>query len=327
MRLSNSIDCATDGNEPQARRIGQDRPANGVALGNAPLEILQLTVSGLSNGCVYGLMALGFVLIYKAAEQVNFAQGDMMMLGAFLAVGLGNDFYLGLPFWLACIGAVLAMAAVGWLIESALLRRVFGQSQVAVAILTIAIGFMLRFVAGAIWGHEPRMLESPIAGVTTTLGALALGLDEIVVIVVTIILTGALFAFFNRTKLGVAMQASSQNQLAAYYMGIPVKRIHGLAWAIAGAAAAVAGILLACKGSIDPNTGFLGIKAFAAAVIGGFGSLPGALAGGLIVGLIEQFAARHIEAGYSHIAPYAVMLLVLFVRPRGLFVQVRSKKV
>ena len=291
------------------------------------MEILQLTVSGLSNGCVYGLMALGFVLIYKAAEQVNFAQGDMMMLGAFLAVGLGNDFYLGLPFWLACIGAVLAMAAVGWLIECALLRRVFGQSQVAVAILTIAIGFMLRFVAGAIWGHEPRMLESPIAGVTTTLGALALGLDEIIVIVVTIILTGALFAFFNRTKLGVAMQASSQNQLAAYYMGIPVKRIHGLAWAIAGAAAAVAGILLACKGSIDPNTGFLGIKAFAAAVIGGFGSLPGALAGGLIVGLIEQFAARHIEAGYSHIAPYAVMLLVLFVRPRGLFVQVRSKKV
>ena len=205
------------------------------------MEILQLTVSGLSNGCVYGLMALGFVLIYKAAEQVNFAQGDMMMLGAFLAIGLGNDFYLGLPFWLACIGAVLAMAAVGWLIECALLRRVFGQSQVAVAILTIAIGFMLRFVAGAIWGHEPRMLESPIAGVTTTLGALALGLDEIIVIVVTIILTGALFAFFNRTKLGVAMQASSQNQLAACYMGIPVKRIHGLAWAIAGAAAAVAG--------------------------------------------------------------------------------------
>ena len=291
------------------------------------MEILQLTVSGLSNGCVYGLMALGFVLIYKAAEQVNFAQGDMMMFGAFLAVGLGNDFYLGAPFWLACIGAVLAMAAIGWLIECALLRRVFGQSQVAVAILTIAIGFALRFVAGAVWGHEPRMLESPIAGVTTTLGALALGLDEIIVIVVTITLTGVLFAFFNRTKLGVAMQASSQNQLAACYMGIPVKRVHGLAWAIAGAAAAVAGILLACKGSIDPNTGFLGIKAFAAAVIGGFGSLRGALAGGLIVGLIEQFAARHIEAGYSHIAPYAVMLAVLFVRPRGLFVQVHSKKV
>ena len=194
-------------------------------------------------------------------------------------------------------------------------------------ILTIAVGFVLRFVAGAIWGHEPQVLESPIAGVNKTFGAVVLGLDEIAVIVVTIALTVLLFVFFNRTKLGVAMQASSQNQLAAMYMGIPVKRIHGLAWGLAGATAAVAGILFASKGLIDPNTGFLGIKAFAAAVIGGFGSLPGALAGGLMVGLIEQLAARYIEAGYSQIAPYAVMLLVLIVRPHGLFAQVRGKKV
>ncbi len=291
------------------------------------MENLQLIVSGLANGCVYGLIALGFVLIYKAAEQVNFAQGDLMMLGAFVAVGLANDAYLGLPFWLACIVAVAVMAAIGWLLERAVLRHVFGQSQLAVVILTIAIGIVIRFVAGAIWGHEPQVLESPIAGVHRTLGAVVLGLDEIAVIVVTLALTGLLFAFFNRTKLGVAMQASSQNQLAAYYMGIPVRRIHGLAWALAGATAAVAGILFASKGSIDPNTGFLGIKAFAAAVIGGFGSLPGALAGGLLVGLIEQVAARYVAAGYSQIAPYAVMLAVLLVRPHGLFAQVAGKKV
>ena len=291
------------------------------------MENLQLIVSGLANGCVYGLIALGFVLIYKAAEQVNFAQGDLMMLGAFVAVGLANDAYLGLPFWLACIVAIAVMAAIGWLLERAVLRHVFGQSQLAVVILTIAIGIVIRFVAGAIWGHEPQVLESPIAGVHRTLGAVVLGLDEIAVIVVTLALTGLLFAFFNRTKLGVAMQASSQNQLAAYYMGIPVRRIHGLAWALAGATAAVAGILFASKGSIDPNTGFLGIKAFAAAVIGGFGSLPGALAGGLLVGLIEQVAARYVAAGYSQIAPYAVMLAVLLVRPHGLFAQVAGKKV
>ena len=291
------------------------------------MENLQLIVSGLANGCVYGLIALGFVLVYKAAEQVNFAQGDLMMLGAFLAVGLANEAYLGLPFWLACIGAILAMAAVGWLLERAILRHVFGQSQLAVVILTIAIGFVLRFVAGVVWGHEPQLLESPIAGVNRTFGGVVLGVDEIAVIVATITLTGLLFVFFSRTKLGVAMQASSQNQLAAYCMGIPVKRIHGVAWALAGATAAVAGILFASKGSIDPNTGFLGIKAFAAAVIGGFGSLPGALAGGLVVGLIEQLAARYVAAGYSQIAPYAVMLLVLLVRPHGLFAQVRGKKV
>ena len=291
------------------------------------MEILQLIVSGLANGCVYGLIALGFVLIYKATEQVNFAQGDMMMLGAFVALGLGNDAYLGIPFWLACVGAVLAMAAVGWSIERAVLRRLLGQPQIAVMILTIALGFLLRFVAGAVWGHDPLTFENPVAGTNVRLGALVVGLDEVTVIAVTVLLTVALFAFFDRTRLGIAMQASSQNQLAAYYMGIPVKRIHGLTWALAGATAAVAGILLASKGSIDPSTGFLGIKAFAAAVIGGFGSLPGALAGGLIVGLIEPFASRYVAAGYAQIVPYAVMLVVLVIRPHGILAQVHAKKV
>ena len=295
--------------------------------GSRRLEVLQLIVSGLANGCVYGLIALGFVLIYKATEQVNFAQGDMMMLGAFVALGLANDTHLGLPFWVACIGAILIVAAVGWLLERTILRHVLGQSQLAVVILTIALGFVLRFLAGAIWGHDPQTLESPAAGVNARVGGLVLGVDEIAVIAVTLLLTGALFAFFRRTKLGVAMQASSQNQLAAYYMGIPVKRIHGLVWALAGATAAVAGILFASKGSIDPNSGLLGIKAFAAAVIGGFGSLPGALAGGLVVGLIEPFAARYVAAGYSQVAPYALMLVVLILRPHGIVAQVRSKKV
>ena len=291
------------------------------------MEVLQLIVSGLANGCVYGLIALGFVLIYKATEQVNFAQGDMMMLGAFVALGLGNDAYLGIPFGLACVGAVLAMAAIGWSIERTVLRRLLGQPQIAVMILTIALGFLLRFVAGAVWGHDPLTFENPVAGSNVRLGALVVGLDEVTVIAVTVLLTVALFAFFGRTRLGIAMQASSQNQLAAYYMGIPVKRIHGLTWALAGATAAVAGILLASKGSIDPSTGFLGIKAFAAAVIGGFGSLPGALAGGLIVGLIEPFASRYVAAGYAQIVPYAVMLVVLVIRPHGILAQVHAKKV
>ena len=283
-------------------------------------------VSGLANGCVYGLVALGFVLIYKATEQVNFAQGDMMMLGAFVAIGLGNESHAGLPFWLACAGAVVAMGAFGMAMERALLRPLFGQSQIAVVILTIAFGFVLRFAAGAIWGHDPLVLDHPVAGTHVALGPVVLGADEIAVIAVTVLLTGLLFVFFGRTKLGVAMQAASQNQLAAYYMGIPVKRIHGLVWMLAGATAAVAGILFAAKGSVDPSTGFLGIKAFAAAVIGGFGSLPGALLGGLIVGLVEPFAARYVAAGYAQIAPYAVLVLVLIFRPHGLVAQVRGKK-
>ena len=291
------------------------------------MDILQLFISGIASGCVYGLIALGFVLIYKATEAVNFAQGDFMMLGAFITLGLTNADYMGLPFWIACLLSVAIMGILGYLLDLLVLRHLFGQSQVAVVILTIALGFVIRFIAGVIWGHEPQSLESPITGLDVRFGGLVLGLDEVAVIVVTVILTVMLYFFFVRTKLGIAMQASSQNQLAAYYMGIPVKRIHSLIWALSGILAAIAGILFATKGSIDPNAGLLGIKAFAAAVIGGFGSLPGALLGGLIVGLVEPFSQRFLPPGYSQIMPYLILVVMLFVRPHGILSQVQTKKV
>jgi len=291
------------------------------------LDILQLLISGLANGCVYGLIALGFVLIYKATESVNFAQGDFMMLGAFVTIGLTNADYMALPFWIAVPISIGIMAVLGYLLDRIVIRRMFGESQTAVVILTIALGFVIRFVAGVIWGHEPQSLENPLAGKEVSFGGLVLGMEDVAVIIVTILLTWFLYEFFNRTKLGLAMQGASQNQLAAYYMGVPVKRVQGFIWALAGGVACIAGILFAAKGAVDPNTGLMGIKAFAAAVIGGFGSLPGALAGGLIVGVIEPFASRYIAAGYSQIAPYALLLAVLIFRPHGLFSQVRVKKV
>ncbi len=291
------------------------------------MEIAQLLLGGIAGGCIYGLVALGFVLIYKATESVNFAQGDLMMLGAFCTLQFVNTAYWGMNFWLGVALAVAVMAVVGYLMEALIIRRLFGQPQFAVVILTIAIGFVLRFVAGYIWGYEPLSLETPFAGRNVEFLGLAIGVDEIFVIGVTILLTLVLYLFFARTRLGMAMQASSQNQLAAYYMGVPVKRIHGLVWALSGGIATIAGVLFAARGSIDPNLGLLGIKAFAAAVIGGFGSLPGALAGGLIVGIVEPFAGRFIASGYSQIAPYAIMLVVLVLRPNGLFAQIQSKKV
>ncbi len=291
------------------------------------MDLLQLSISGLANGCVYGLIALGFVLIYKATEAVNFAQGDFMMFGAFITIWLANSYYLGINFWVAVSIAVLIMGMLGYLLDMIVLRRMFGQPQIAVVILTIALGFILRFLAGAIWAHEPQSLEFPLAGEKITLGGLVLGVEEVAVILVTFALCGLLYLFFSRSRLGMAMQAASQNQLAAYFMGVPVKRIQSLVWALGGMVAAVAGVLFASKGAIDPSTGLLGIKAFAAAVIGGFGSLPGALIGGIIIGLVEPFAAYGLPAGYSQIAPYLIMLLVLIFRPHGLFSQVQKKKV
>lgn len=291
------------------------------------MEVLQLFISGLANGCVYGLVALGFVLIYKATEAVNFAQGDFMMLGAFVAVGFVNPEFWGMNFWLAMPLIFVTMFLFGYLLDLIVLQRVFGQSQVAVIIVTIALGFILRFVVGIIWGHEPLSFHSPLALGDVRVGELVLGMADIAIIIVTVVMTMLLWQFFQKTKIGLAMQAASQNQMAAYYMGIPVKRVQGMVWGLAGVVAAVAGILYASKGALDPTAGFIGIKAFAAAVIGGFGSLPGALMGGLIVGLIEPFAARYLPPGYSQIAPYALLILVLMFRPHGLFAQVRVKKV
>ncbi|MEL7229453.1 MAG: branched-chain amino acid ABC transporter permease [Pseudomonadota bacterium] len=291
------------------------------------MDFLQLIVSGLANGCVYGLIALGFVLIYKATETVNFAQGDFMMLGAFLCLGFTNAEFMGLSFWLAVPLAMICMGIFGYLFDWGVLRPIAGQPQISIVVLTIAVGFVLRFAAGSIWTHEPVSLETPFAGQDIRAGGVVLGVDEIAIIVVTLLLTVVLYLYFSKTKLGVAMQAASQNQLAAYYMGIPVKRMQSLVWALSGVVAAVAGILFASKGAIDPSAGLLGIKAFAAAAIGGFGSLPGALLGGIIIGLVEPLSARYGPAGISQIAPYAILLLVLIFRPGGIFSQTQRKKV
>ncbi len=291
------------------------------------MEVIQLLLGGLANGCIYGLVALGFVLIYKASEMVNFAQGDMMMFGAMLALTFVNEDWFGMPFLVGVLLAMACMAVLSYALDKYVIRHIFGQPHFAVVILTIAIGFVMRFIAGLIWGHEPLSLENPFAGKTVNFGGFVLGMEEVAVIGVTIVLTVGLYFFFSRTKLGVSMQASSQNQLAAYYMGIPVKRVYSIVWAMAGILATIAGVLFASKGTIDPTAGLLGIKAFAAAVIGGFGSLPGALVGGLIVGVVEPFASRYMVAGYSQIAPYAIMLVVLIVAPNGLFAQMIKKKV
>ncbi|MEP1091127.1 MAG: branched-chain amino acid ABC transporter permease [Rhizobiaceae bacterium] len=294
------------------------------------MEFIQIVVSGVANGCVYGLIALGFVLIYKATEAVNFAQGDFMMLGAFFCLGFTNADFMGLNFWLAVPLAILAMGVFGYLFDWGILRHMSGQSQTSIVVLTIAIGFILRFVAGTVWSHEPVSLETPFAGEYIRTGGIVLGVNEMLIVIATVILTVALYLFFSRTKLGVAMQAASQNQLAAYYMGIPVKRIQSLVWGLSGMVAAIAGILFASKGAIDPSSGLLGIKAFAAAAIGGFGSLPGALVGGLIIGLVEPLSSRYAPdgfAGVARIAPYAILIIVLIFRPGGLFSQTQKKKV
>lgn len=291
------------------------------------MELIQLIIGGVATGCVYGLVALGFVLIYKATEGVNFAQGDMMMLGAFVALGLVNADYWALPFIPGVILAAAIMGGVGYSVDRFVVRQIFGQPQFALVILTIAMGFVFRFAAGAIWGFTPLVLETPFAGKSLHFGGVIIGYEDLVTIIVTAALTLGLWLFFQYTRIGLAAQAASQNQMAAYIVGVPVRRINSTIWALSGVVSTIAGVLYASKGAIDPNIGLLGIKAFAAAVIGGFGSLPGALLGGILIGVVEPVAARYLPSGVSQMSPYIIMLAVLVTRPNGLFAQIYAKKV
>ena len=289
------------------------------------MDVYQLLVSGVSQGCVYGLIALGFVLIYKATEMVNFAQGDVMMVGAFVAITFVD--VLGWPFIPGVLAALAVMAVVGAVIERLLLRPMIGEPHFAVLMLTIGLGFVLRALAGAIWGTSPRPLGTPYAGHVWRIGDLVIGLESVAIVAGTVVLCGALYAFFRFSRLGMAMQAASQNQLAAYYVGIPVKRVYALVWALSAVIATVAGVLTAPVSLVDPLMGFIGIKAFAAAIVGGFGSLPGALIGGLVVGLAEQFAGLYLPAGFAEMSAYVILLVMLVVRPQGMFATMQRKKV
>ena len=193
--------------------------------------------------------------------------------------------------------------------------------------LTLGLGFIFRAGAGIAWGYDSVGFNTPFTNKTANIGRLVLGQDNLSIIVGTVLLCAVLYVFFSKTRLGVAMQASSQNQLAAYYMGIPVRTVFSLIWAISAGVAAVAGILLSPVSMIDVNMGFLGIKAFAAAVIGGFGSIPGSLVGGVVVGIVEQLAGYYLPAGFQEVTSNVVLLAMLILRSQGLFAELSGKRV
>jgi len=295
--------------------------------GERHLQIVQLLISGVAQGCIYGLIALGFVLIYKATETVSFAQGELMMLGAFCALALLT--VLGFPFWISVPATIAAMGVLGLAVERAVIRPILGQPAFSIVMLTIGISYVARGAITMIpdMGTDTRVLPVPYNDAITQAGALVIDIEQMVVIASTALLCALLAMLFRFTKIGIAMQASSQNQLAAYYMGIPVKRLNGLVWALAAGVAAIAGILLAPITFVHANMGLIGLKAFPAAVVGGFGSLPGAIVGGLIIGVVESLSGFFLPEGFKDIAAYVVVLLMLMVKPNGLFGEQLRKKV
>jgi branched-chain amino acid transport system permease protein len=250
-----------------------------------------------------------------------------MMLGAF--AGLLAMGFWGFPFWVAVLAAMAAMATVGYVIERAVIQPILGQPAFSVVMLTIGIGYVLRGLVTMIpgIGTDTHTLAVPYKDMGFQWGALMINAEQAVVVGATAALCLVLYLLFKHTKLGIAMQAMSQNQLAAYYMGIPVKRLNSMVWALAAMVAAVAGLLLAPITFVHANMGFIGLKAFPAAVVGGFGSLPGAIVGGLVIGVVESLSGFYLPDGFKDTAAYIVVLIMLMVMPNGLFGETTRKKV
>ena len=291
------------------------------------MQAVQLLLNGISQGCIYSLVALGFVMIYKATETVNFAQGELMMLGA--VVGWVASVALGLPYWASILVAVVVTALLGYGIEFLVIRPILGQPAFSVVMVTIAVSVIARGLVMLLpgVGTETHALATPLQDQVVRLGALVINADRLLIMAVTLLLCAGLFALFKLTQVGIAMQAVSQNQLAAYYVGIPVERLNGMVWGLSGAVAATAGMLLAPSTFVHVNMGFIGLKALPAAVLGGFSSLPGAVVGGLLIGLVEAFAGFYLPEGFKDVAPYVLVLVVLMVMPDGLFGKHQRKKV
>ncbi len=290
-------------------------------------DVLQYILSGIAIGCIYGLVALGFVLIYKATEVVNFAQGELMMIGAFLAYTF--VVFLNLNYWVAFLFTVCFMWVFGMLLDRVVLRPLVGEPVFAIVMVTIGFGILARSVVSMIpgWGTDTFSFRTPFAEKALRGGGLVVSWEHLSIIVLSVALVLLFYLFFKYTRIGIALQATAQNQLAAVYMGISIKKVFSLTWAISAAVAAFAGVLLSPITMVHMNMGFIGLKAFPAAVLGGFGSIPGAIVGGLIIGITESLAGVYLPIGWKDIAAFIILILVLMVRPEGLFGIQQKKKV
>lgn len=280
--------------------------------------LMQLTLSGVSQGAIYALVALSLTIVYRGTTVVNFGHGDLVMSGGFLAYVLVIG--LGLAFVPAAAIAASAMFLLGLCFSRGLIRPIKGGPHIGFALMTIALGYALRGIARTVWGREvlpmPRVFDmDPLF-----IGSVVITGDAVFTLSIVAVLLTAFFALLAFTDIGKMMQAVYQSERGARLVGIDVARFHDLSWGTGAALGAVGGILIAPVSLLHPDlgAGFL-IKGFAAMTLGGFGSLPGAVVGGLLLGLGEQYAGAYLDTALIDITAYLLIILVLVVRPRGLF--------
>ena len=285
----------------------------------------QFTVLLLSNGVLIGLMysliALGFVLVYKATDAVNFAQGEFVMIAGFVAVGALT--VAGAPLWLSIVLALGGMVGFGFALERVMLRKLIGRPVIAVVMATIGLAAILRGLGPFGIFQGTRTLPLPLPDEPLILGPLFLPPIQLVGGAVSLLFLAGFGYFFLKSRKGIAMRAVADNQQVALAMGINVERYFGVAWAMTGVVSALGGVLWGNMLGVDVNLALVGFKVFPVVILGGLDSIPGAVIGGLIVGIVENVAAGYVDpyvgGGTKDFAPYVLMILALMIRPYGIF--------
>jgi branched-chain amino acid transport system permease protein len=283
--------------------------------------LLLLLSNGILVGLMYALIALGFVLVYKATDAVNFAQGEFVMIaGLVVAASLS---VWGAPLWLAVALGIGGMVGFGFALERVMLRRLIGRPVIAVVMATIGLASILRGIGPTTLGAGTKSLPLPIRDEPFVLGPLFIPPIQLVGGLVSLIFLTGFGWFFLKSRKGIAMRAVADNQQVALAMGIDVERYFGLAWAMTGVVSALGGIIWGNLLGVDVNLALVGFKVFPVVILGGLDSIPGAVVGGLIVGIVENIAAGYVDpyvgGGTKDFAPYVLMILALMIRPYGIF--------
>jgi len=286
------------------------------------LKILfQLILSGVIVGSIYGLIALGFVLIYKATDVVNFAQGELMMIGAYFCYYLIITYHV--PFIPAFLMTLLFSALLGILIEFLILRPMIGKHVFSVIMVTVGLATLLRSLVGLFWGHDTYRFPAPFSDKAIHVLGLSILPVELATALAALVMFILFYLFFKYSKLGLAMRATAFDQKSAFLMGISVRKIFSLSWVLASVVASIGGIFLASVSSLQTNMSIIGLKVFPAVVLGGIDSVAGAILGGLIVGLTENLAGGYLSkvfgSGVKELSAFFSLLLILMIRPYGLF--------
>jgi branched-chain amino acid transport system permease protein len=286
---------------------------------------IQLTVAGLSNGAILALAALGFVLIYKASGVINFAQGQFLLIGAYVVWALTVD--AGLHWALAIAGAIGVAVVLGLLVERLILRPLIGEPTISVIMVTIGLAQVLGALVQIIWGTQPHPFPEFIPDDVVTIAGARTGENRLWALGLVVVALIAFAVFFQRSRYGIAMRAVADDQQAALTMGISVRRTFALAWALAGVSAVVGGMLVANLIGVSGDVSNIGLLVFPVVIVGGLDSVPGAVVGGAIIGLLTAYTGGYLGGGLDAVIPYLALVAILLVKPYGLFGEVRIERV